>query len=73
MVDDPNLSLVDVQWLLGHLHISTTQIYLEPREEEVVARVRAHHAAAAARPAPPPVAAGYRPEVMEALLGGPVR
>lgn len=70
MIDDPNLSLSDVQWILGHKHITTTQIYLEPRPEEVIARVRAHHAAAAAaRPAPAPAAAGYRPEVMEALLG----
>jgi site-specific recombinase XerD len=69
MVDDPNLSLADVQWLLGHAQISTTQIYLEPRQEEVVARIRAHHAAIALAPAGPPLAEGYRPEVMQALLG----
>ena len=28
MIDDPNLSLTDVQWVLGHAHLATTQIYL---------------------------------------------
>ncbi|MDP9798910.1 site-specific recombinase XerD [Catenuloplanes nepalensis] len=69
MIDDPNLSLADVQWLLGHMQVTTTQRYLEPREEEVVAKFRAHHAAAAAQPSPPPIADGYRPEVMQALFG----
>jgi site-specific recombinase XerD len=28
MVDDPGLSLTDVQWVLGHAHLTTTQVYL---------------------------------------------
>ncbi|WP_181647234.1 tyrosine-type recombinase/integrase [Streptomyces sp. WAC00263] len=32
MIRDPKLSLTDVQWVLGHLHISTTEQYLNPRE-----------------------------------------
>lgn len=27
MIDDPRLSLSDVQWVLGHAHLSSTQIY----------------------------------------------
>lgn len=73
MTADPSLSLTDVQWVLGHAHLSTTQIYLRPREDEVIARVLEHHnqqrqPPASARPATP-LAAGYRPEVLRALLG----
>jgi site-specific recombinase XerD len=73
MVDDSKMSLSDVQWVLGHAHITTTQIYLRPREEEVVARVLAHHRDRAERPAtppPPPVdPAGYSAEVLAVLFG----
>lgn len=75
MVDDPKMSLSDVQWVLGHAHITTTQIYLRPREEEVVSRVLAHHRDRAERPTtppPPPVdTAGYSAEVLAVLFGGP--
>lgn len=72
MVDDPRLSLTDVQWVLGHAHLSTTQIYLRPREDEIVARMLEHHQTR--RNAPPPSRpsshGAYRPEVLAALLGG---
>ncbi len=75
MVDDPNMSLSDVQWVLGHAHITTTQIYLRPREEEVVSRLLAHHRDRAERPIPsplPPVdTRGYSAEVLAVLFGGP--
>ncbi|MGD9961935.1 tyrosine-type recombinase/integrase [Nocardioides sp.] len=75
MVDDPKMSLSDVQWVLGHAHITTTQVYLRPREEEVVTRVLAHHRDRDERPtsAPPrPVdTAGYSAEVLAVLFGGP--
>ncbi|MCZ7434751.1 hypothetical protein [Streptomyces sp. WMMC1477] len=50
MVRDPQLSLTDLRWVFGHLHISTTEQYLEPAEDEVVAHVLAHHARQAAEP-----------------------
>jgi site-specific recombinase XerD len=72
MAEDPTLPLTDVQWILGHAQLSTTQIYLTPRQQEVIRRVLAHHAAqterarerAAAAPAP-----GYRPETLDVLFG----
>jgi integrase len=73
MAEDPALPLTDVQFVLGHALLSTTQIYLTPRKEEVIRRVLAHHAEQTrqaterAHPAPAP---GYRPETLEVLFGG---
>ena len=44
MAEDPTLPLTDVQEVLGHAHLTTTQIYLTPRKEDVIRRVMAHHA-----------------------------
>lgn len=71
MAEDPALALSDVQAVLGHAQLSTTQIYLTPRREDVIRRVLAHHAdqrrQAADRRAPPP-APGYRPESLAVLF-----
>jgi site-specific recombinase XerD len=68
MMADPRMSLVDVQWVLGHAHLTTTEIYLQAREDEVVGRVLEHHRRRAE--SPPPVPSGsYRPEVLRTLLG----
>jgi site-specific recombinase XerD len=72
MADDPALPLTGVQAVLGHARLTTTQIYLTPRAEDVVRRVLAHHseqvrqARTRARPHP---AAGYRPETLRVLFG----
>jgi len=72
MAEDPALPLTDVQLVLGHAQLTTTQIYLTPRKEDVIRRVLAHHAqqtrqaAERARHAPAP---GYRPETLEVLFG----
>lgn len=70
MISDPRVSLTDVQWVLGHARLTTTQIYLQPDEDEVVARVLQHHQDRADRPVPvaPPLC-GYRPEILRTLLG----
>lgn len=72
MAEDPALPLTDVQFVLGHVQLTTTQVYLTPRKEDVVRRVLAHHAdqvrLAAERRCPPP-APGYRPETLEVLFG----
>jgi len=72
MAEDPALPLTDVQHVLGHAMLSTTQLYLTPRKEDVIRRVLAHHAetaaTAAARVKPVP-ALGYRPESLDVLFG----
>jgi len=72
MAEDPSLPLTDVQFVLGHALLLTTQIYLTPRKEEVIRRVLAHHGEqtrqAAQRVAPDP-APGYRPETLAVLFG----
>jgi len=72
MAEDPALPLTDVQLVLGHAQLSTTQLYLTPRKEEVIRRLLAHHAEqtrqARQRVAPVP-AVGYRPETLAVLFG----
>ena len=76
MAEDPGLPLTDVQFVLGHAQLTTTQIYLTPRKEDVVRRVLAHHAEqtrqAAARVAPA-AAPGYRPESAGRAVREPAR
>jgi integrase len=72
MAEDPDLPLTDVQSVLGHAQLTTTQIYLTPRKEDVIRRLLDHHAERtrrASEPATPAVASGYRPETLEILFG----
>lgn len=72
MAEDPALPLTDVQFVLGHAQLTTTQLYLTPRTEDVIRRVLAHHAeqtrqaAERATPAPAP---GYRADALAVLFG----
>jgi integrase len=73
MAEDPELPLTDVQFVLGHALLTTTQLYLTPRKQDVIRRILAHHEQqsrnAAPRAAPQP-APGYRPESLQVLFGG---
>jgi len=79
MARDPQLPLTDVQWVLGHAHLPTTQLYLTPLPGDVIAEVLAHHRRSgqlgtAAEDVPgtgaeaPPSA--YRRESLDVLFGG---
>jgi site-specific recombinase XerD len=72
MAEDPALPLTDVQFVLGHAQLTTTQIYLTPRKEDVIRRLLRHHAEqtkrAAQRVVPAP-APDYRPETLDILFG----
>jgi hypothetical protein len=73
MARDPQLPLTDVQWVLGHASLTTTQIYTNPLAEDVIASVFAHQARLAGRGDAPPAqtepALGYRPESLSVLFG----
>jgi integrase len=72
MAEDPQLPLTDVQFVLGHTLLSTTQIYITPRRQDVIRRILEHHAQQsrkAAERTAPPSAPGYRPETLNVLFG----
>jgi len=72
MARDPQLTLSDVQFVMGHAHLSTTEVYLTPTRDEVIAGVLAHHARTAeqkGKPVPAPPAPGYDPQSLSMLFG----
>jgi site-specific recombinase XerD len=73
MARDSELSLTDVQWVMGHAHLTTTEIYLTPTRDEVIEGVLAHHARQSrVQKAPPPQPApGYDPRSLSVLFGRP--
>lgn len=75
MARDPDIPLTDVQWVLGHAHLSTTQRYVSAPLEDVIETVLAHHRRRRdqqLRPEPPP-SSDYRPETLDVLFGRPKR
>jgi site-specific recombinase XerD len=67
---DPDMPITDVQWVLGHALLSTTQIYVVPTAQDVIEATLAHHRRQAEpRPAPAGPAPGYRPESLDVLFG----
>jgi integrase len=72
MARDPNMPLTDVQWVLGHAHLSTTQRYLNPLTEDVIASVLAFHQRRRdASDGPDLATTSYRPESLATLFGEP--
>ena len=71
MARDPDMPLTDVQWVLGHAHLSTTQLYVTAPLEDVIEAVLAHHRRQSdqhGRTDPPQPVAGYRPETLDVLF-----
>jgi integrase len=70
---DPQVPLTDVQWILGHAHLSTTELYLNTTPQDAIGDVLAHYQRrAGAAEAPPPARSPdlrYRPETLDALFG----
>ena len=67
MAGDPELSIVEVQAVLRHRHLSTTERYTQVRMEELVEKLQRHYSR-------PPVerhlSAGYDPDDVRAVFGG---
>ncbi len=57
LIEDPGVSLVDVQQVMRHRWITTTSGYLRPRVDEVIARVQQHYSRPT--PAPDPSTTGW--------------
>lgn len=70
MLRSQTLTLRDVQTILGHAQLSTTQVYLITDDHEVLARTHRYLAERAQRSIqPPPPAAGYDGDDLAVLLG----
>ena len=69
MLADPAFTLFDVQTILRHASVTTTQIYAQPRLEELVGKVLEHYA----RPkvAGPVIEPSYDDAAVRELLGLP--
>lgn len=65
---DENMSMTDMQHLMRHVSISSTQTYLRPRMDDLVAKLQEHWNRPPA-PAPTP-ATGYDPDDLRILFGG---
>lgn len=68
MVADPSLTLPEVQTVLRHKHLSTTQRYLTVNVDELFDKLQAHFQRPRREPAR--LAAGYDPADMAAVFGG---
>jgi integrase len=67
MSADPALTLPEIQAVMRHAQLATTQQYMTPRLEELIGKLQAHYQC----PAPPPVpASGYDPADLAAVFGG---
>ncbi|MFJ9914714.1 tyrosine-type recombinase/integrase [Actinacidiphila glaucinigra] len=67
MASDPRMTLVEVQTVLRHRQLSTTERYLQPRTEELFDKLAEHYA----RPTPSPrFAVGYDADDIQAVFGG---
>jgi integrase len=67
MAGDPELSIVEVQAVLRHRHLSTTERYTRVRVEELIDKLQQHYA----RPqVERHFTAGYAPEDIRAVFGG---
>lgn len=70
MARDPQMPLSDVQWVLGHAQLTTTQLYLSPLPEDVIANVLAfHERRTGGQPEASPPPPRYRPESLNILFG----
>ena len=68
---DPAVPITDVQWVLGHQSLSTTQRYVTPAAEDVIESTLAQHRRQA-EPKPaqsPEPGLRYRPESLDVLFG----
>jgi integrase len=67
---DPDMPITDVQWVLGHASLTTTQLYTTPTPDDVIEAVMAHHRRRSEpRPVAEPPTLRYRQESLDVLFG----
>ena len=67
---DPEMPITDVQWVLGHASLTTTQLYTTPTSADVIDAVLAHHRRRdEPRPPAQPETLRYREESLDVLFG----
>jgi site-specific recombinase XerD len=66
---DPDMPITDVQWVLGHASLSTTQLYTTPTPVDVIDAVLAHHRRRGEPPPAEPDPLHYRKESLDVLFG----
>jgi integrase len=69
MASDPAMPLTDLQWVMGHAHLSTTQRYLNPLPGDVIEAVLAFHARQRRSGTGTGLAPEYRAESLQVLFG----
>lgn len=69
LIQDPAMTLTDVQAILGHAHIGTTELYAEARPEDIIAKMREHYARPRQTIPVAPAAGSYKPESLRVLFG----
>ncbi|WP_198682321.1 hypothetical protein [Kribbella sp. VKM Ac-2569] len=69
LLADPAFTLFDVQTILRHASVSTTQIYAQPRLEDLVTKVLEHYARP--RTKGPVIKSAYDSAAVRELLGLP--
>lgn len=72
MARDPEMPLTDVQWVLGHAHLSTTQLYVTAPVEGMIVSLLGRHARQSDGQKSQPGETGstlhYRPESLDVLF-----
>jgi len=67
MASDPQLTMVEVQTIMRHAHVTTTQLYTTPRLDDLAGKLSEHYA----RPTPAPQWSGlYDPDDLRTVFGG---
>jgi integrase len=63
---DPEITLVEVQTIMRHAHLSTTQLYMAPRLDDLMGKLADHYARP---PAEPAWSVAYDPDDMKTVFG----
>jgi site-specific recombinase XerC len=66
---DPDMPITDVQWVLGHASLTTTQLYTTPTPDDVIDAVLAHHRRRREPPPAQPATLHYRQDSLDVLFG----